>query len=60
MLQNLKKEVQEKGAKVKVGVVLFNKEAHTDGFMDWRPNMRRLKQPFVRKLRVEPIFTQVF
>ena len=34
MLQNLKKEVQEKGAKVKVGVVLFNKEAHTDGFMD--------------------------
>ena len=34
MLQNLQKEVQEKGAKVKVGVVLFNREAHTDGFMD--------------------------
>ena len=34
MLQNLQKEVEEKGAKVKVGVVLFNREAHTDGFMD--------------------------
>ncbi len=34
MLRNLQKEVQEKGAKVKVGVVIFNKEAHSSGFLD--------------------------
>ena len=34
MLRNLQKEVQEKKAKVKVGVVIFNKVANTTGFMD--------------------------
>lgn len=34
MLKNLQAQIQETGAKVKVGVVIFNKEAHTNGFFD--------------------------
>ena len=34
MLKNLQAQIQETNAKVKVGVVIFNKEAHTNGFFD--------------------------
>lgn len=34
MLKNLQAQIQETGAKVNVGVVIFNKEAHTNGFFD--------------------------
>lgn len=34
MLKNLQVQIQETGAKVNVGVVIFNKEAHTNGFFD--------------------------
>lgn len=51
MLQNLKKEVQEKGAKVKVGVVLFNKEAHTDGFMDLETQYEAIEAAICREIK---------
>ena len=51
MLQNLKKEVQEKGAKVKVGVVLFNKEAHTDGFMDLEIQYEAIEAAICREIK---------
>lgn len=34
MLKNLQAQIQETGAKVNVGVVIFNKEAHKNGFFD--------------------------
>lgn len=34
MLKNLQAQIQETGAKVNVGVVIFDKEAHTNGFFD--------------------------
>ena len=34
MLKNLQAQIQETGAKVNVGVVIFNKVAHTNGFFD--------------------------
>ena len=34
MLKELQAQIQETNAKVKVGVVIFNKEAHTNGFFD--------------------------
>lgn len=34
MLKNLQAQIQETGAKVNVGVVIFNKKAHTNGFFD--------------------------
>lgn len=34
MLKNLQAQVQETNAKVNVGVVIFNKEAHKNGFFD--------------------------
>ncbi len=34
MLDNLKEHIQSTNAKIKVGVVIFNKEAHVTGFMD--------------------------
>ena len=51
MLQNLKKEVQEKGAKVKVGVVLFNKEAHTDGFMDLETQYEAIEAAICQEIK---------
>ena len=51
MLQNLKREVQEKGAKVKVGVVLFNKEAHTDGFMDLETQYEAIEAAICREIK---------
>ncbi|WP_448865230.1 VWA domain-containing protein [Clostridium sp.] len=51
MLQNLKEEVQEKGAKVKVGVVLFNREAHTDGFMDLETQYEAIKAAIRQEIK---------
>lgn len=34
MLKNLQAQIQETGAKVNVGVVIFNKKAHKNGFFD--------------------------
>lgn len=51
MLQNLQKEVQEKGAKVKVGVVLFNREAHTDGFMDLETQYDAIKAAICQEIK---------
>lgn len=34
MLKELQAQAKENGAKVKVGVVIFNKEAHKSDFMD--------------------------
>lgn len=34
MLKNLQAQIQETGAKVNVGVVIFDKEAHKNGFFD--------------------------
>lgn len=50
MLSDLKKEISESGAKVKVGVVIFNKEANVTNFQDLETQYDRIKEAIMQKI----------
>ena len=50
MLTNLKDRIAETGAKVKVGVVIFNKEAHVTEFKDLATEYEAIKTAITEKI----------
>lgn len=51
MLSDLKDEISKSGAKVKVGVVIFNKEAHVTDFMDLEKQYDAIKKAIKAEIK---------
>lgn len=50
MLQGLQEQLDNTGAKVKVGVVIFNKEAHASGFFDLATQYEQIKAAIAQNI----------
>ena len=50
MLNELKAEIAESGAKVKVGIVIFNKKANVTDFMDLETEYDAIKKAIQQKI----------
>ncbi len=51
MLSDLKTEIADSGAKVKVGIVIFNKEAHATDFMDLETQYDDIEQAIKQEIK---------